>query len=368
MKIPKNFFYFLAGTQVILTLSHWAMYVSLIFFFPAFLAHKYILLAVLILLSLSFLGFSILDFKYENAFVRIGYIISGVWIVSWFYLLLASVAASIVFIINDVNYPHVTLGLFIIALLVSAYGAINARIVRTVDLKIKLPNLPDYWKGKTGVLASDFHLGHVLRAGFANKVIAKINALNPEIVFIPGDYFDGVKTDFAALANLLKGVKSPQGIYFCSGNHELFAGYKECEDALRAAGIKILENEKIEVAGLQIAGAAYDHDKMHDAIDNFASLLANMQLDKNKPSILLKHVPLQMEEVRDAGISLQLSGHTHRGQTWPGSLVTKKFWKGYDYGLKSMGKLQIYISSGVGTWGPPMRINSQSEIVKITFE
>jgi predicted MPP superfamily phosphohydrolase len=368
MKIPTKFFYFLGFTQIILTFCHWLLYLCLLFIFPWLIPYKHALLSVLLLLSVSFLAFSFLEFKSDNIIIGVAYTLSGLWIVAWFYLLVSSLAACLAYLITSKSFPYVTSTFFIIALAVWVYGIINARILRTVELKIKLPNLPEYWKGKTAVMVSDLHLGHVLRKGFAKKIVAKINSFSPEIVFIPGDFYDGAKTDFASLANLFKEVKSPQGIYFCSGNHEMFAGYDECETALREAGITILENEKIEVNGLQIAGVAYNRNLIQDTIVGFKGILEKLNLDKSKTSILLKHVPLQIEDVQGASINLMLSGHTHKGQVWPGSIVTKKFWKGFDYGFQWVGDLQIYTSSGAGTWGPPVKINSASEIVKITFE
>jgi predicted MPP superfamily phosphohydrolase len=244
------------------------------------------------------------------------------------------------------------------------YGIINARITRLTKIKVSLPELPDFWKGKTAIMFSDTHLGHVLRKGFAQKIVKMINKESPEIVFIPGDFFDSVHTDFQSLADEFKKVTAPSGIYFCSGNHELYVNYRACEQALKNAGVQILENQMVEVKGLQIAGVAYKHDIMPDLPEN----LQKMNIDKNKPSILLKHVPSQIKEVSDAGFNLVLGGHSHHGQIWPGRHVTKKVFKGFDYGLKLFNNLVVYTSSGAGTWGPPMRTFTKAEIVKITFQ
>jgi len=364
MKIPKTIFYFLALIQVVLILGHWALFASVLFFFPSFAPYKYWLLGLLGILSVSFFSLSLAEHKSENPLVRFGYIISGVWMPTWLYFILASAASFVVFFISGGNIWYFPCLFFTAAIVLSIYGIINARVLRVIRLRVSIPNLPEYWKGKTAVLATDIHLGHVLKKGFAQKVIKKINALKPEIVFIPGDFFDGVKTDFNALAKEFKKVLAPQGIYFCSGNHEMFANYKDCEQALSSAGIHILENELTEVEGLQIAGIAYKSETMPD----FEKILEALHLDRNKASILLKHVPLQLEEVRNAGFNLQLSGHTHRGQVWPGRYMTKRYYSGFDYGYKILGSLQIYISSGAGTWGPPMRTFTNSEVVEITFE
>jgi len=361
MKLPKGFFIFLAVIQAVLTLGHWALYSALVFFFPLATAYHTGLLIALLLWSFSFLAFSIVTFKVDNPFLRMGYILSAVWIPIWFYLLLASLISLILQPLG----LHIFVSLiFILALVLSFYGILNARYARITTLRVKLPNLPEIWRGKTAVFVSDLHLGHVLRYGFAGKVIEKINRLKPEIVFIPGDFFDGVETNFNELANLFKSVKSAHGIYYVTGNHEEIAGYKICENAIAQAGMKILENTIVSIQGLQIAGLAY----AHESDESVQQLLHNMNIDRSRPTILLKHVPNHIESVAHAGVSLMLSGHSHHGQIWPGRHITKAVWKGYDYGLKKFEQLQVFTSSGVGTWGPPMRVFTKSEIVKIIFE
>lgn len=159
-------------------------------------------------------------------------------------------------------------------------------------------------------------------------------------------------------------MNSQFGIYYVTGNHEAIAGYKICEDALQSAGVHILENQKVEVEGLQIGGLAYTHETDQSVRET----LNTLNLDPSKPSILLKHIPSHVEEVAKAGVSLMLSGHTHQAQVWPFRYITQKVFKGFDYGLKTLNQLQVYTSSGVGTWGPPVRIFTKSEIVKITLE
>jgi predicted MPP superfamily phosphohydrolase len=213
-------------------------------------------------------------------------------------------------------------------------------------------------------MVSDLHLGHILHSGFARKIIKLINEQKPDIVFIPGDFYDGVHTDFGALAAEFKTVSAPLGMYFCSGNHEMFAGYGACETAIKNAGIKILEDEKLEIDGIQIAGLAYKEETDETVVKRLEAI----GLNREKPSILLKHVPNRLGPISRAGASLVLSGHSHQGQIWPFRYITYNVFKGFDYGLKSKGATQVYTSSGAGTWGPPMRVFTKSEIVKIIFE
>lgn len=364
MKLPKGFIYFLALAQAVLTAGHLLLYYALVFFFPRLAARGPTALIILLALSISFLTATILDFKRQGFFLRWFYILSSIWIVAWFYLLMAAAISLLAYLlVPETDIQIFAAVVFITAFLIVLYGTVNARVIRTVKLTLSLPNLPAYWKKRTAIMVSDLHLGHVLRQKSAEKIAAAVNKLKPDIVFIPGDVFDGVRTDFKILVRPLKNLAAPLGGYFCSGNHELYAGMAECEQALNDAGIKVIDEKTLDINGLQIAGIGYEHDKMPD----LSNRLKNLQLDPNRPSILLKHVPMQLEEAAAASVSLQLSGHSHQGQVWPASLITKKVWRGFDYGLKHYGNMQIYTSSGVGTWGPPVRVLTQAEIVQITF-
>jgi len=125
-----------------------------------------------------------------------------------------------------------------------------------------------------------------------------------------------------------------------------------------------LDNEKVELDGLQIIGVDYRDSRNQE---QFRTILQKMDIDRQKPSILLKHTPFDLEIARDQGITVQLSGHTHQGQVFLFRFITSWVYKGYDYGLKRLGDLLVYTSSGAGTWGPPMRLDTKPEIVVIRF-
>jgi uncharacterized protein len=363
--MPKRFIYFLAVAQVILVLFHWLIFSLLITFFPSLLAHHLGLLITILILSISFFAASTLDYKFDGPILKILYILSSVWLVFAFYFAMASVVVLVASTFGIMASLAVAGWIAVSAAFTLAlYGLINARVTRVMNIKVTLPNMPEIWKGRTAVMASDLHLGHVLHFGFVRKIIKLINEQKPNIVFLPGDFYDGVHTNFAELADEFKKVNSPLGIYFSSGNHEMFAGYEKCEAAIKGAGIKILEDSMLEIDGLQLAGVAYKDE----SDETVAERIKKINLNKQKPSILLKHVPNHLKPISEAGISLQLSGHSHHGQIWPFRYVTKKVFKGFDYGLKKFGPMFVYTSSGAGTWGPPLRVFTKSEIVKITFE
>ncbi len=115
---------------------------------------------------------------------------------------------------------------------------------------------------------------------------------------------------------------------------------------------------------VQIVGVDY---KTTEKRSDFEKVLSSLPIDANLPSILLKHVPSNLDVAEKRGISLGLFGHTHRAQVFPFSIITHFVYKGFDYGLKKLGKMQVYTSSGVGTWGPPIRVGSNSEIVILNF-
>ncbi|HXW18028.1 MAG TPA: metallophosphoesterase, partial [Candidatus Acidoferrales bacterium] len=155
------------------------------------------------------------------------------------------------------------------------------------------------------------------------------------------------------------------GSYFVTGNHEEFSDPSKYLDAINRSGIRVLHNEKINVDGLQIVGVPY-----RDSTDarHFHSVLERTELDRSRASILLSHVPHALPIAEEHGISLQLSGHTHGGQIFPFTWFTNRIFGAFTYGLHRFGKLMVYTSSGAGTWGPPMRVGTQPEIVLIHFE
>jgi predicted MPP superfamily phosphohydrolase len=196
-------------------------------------------------------------------------------------------------------------------------------------------------------------------------MVALAARLQPDIVFLPGDLFDGVHANPARLIAPFKILSPPFGIYFTSGNHEEYGGEANFTQALSSAGIRVLANQKISVEGLQILGIPYADS--HYPIRLRANLDA-LRLDPAQPSILLNHAPQRLPIVEQAGVSLQLSGHTHGGQLIPFTWFTRHAFGKFIYGLQSFGTLQVLTSSGAGTWGPPMRVGTHPEIVLIRFD
>lgn len=319
----------------------------------------------LFIFSGSFILATVLGMRYYNAFTRLYYLVSSVWIGFFTYLFFASVLYGLVNMVPVL--PARSIGLFLIAsaLVVSVYGLAHAKKLRISKIEVTLPNLPEKWKGRKAVWISDVHLGQLYGPTYARKIVKKVNALPHDIIFIGGDLYDGTGApDIAELAAPLGGFSAPMGIYFITGNHEEFGESKDFISAVRSAKIRPLIDEMVLLDGLQLIGIDYRNGAKRSS---FKKILSSMSIKSDKPSILLKHEPKDVDVAQEAGISLQLSGHTHQGQLWPLGYIADLVYKGFGYGLKNKGGMLIYTSSGVATWGPPMRVGTDCEIVHITF-
>jgi predicted MPP superfamily phosphohydrolase len=329
------------------------------------------LAAILFVLGVSFVGAALLGFRFSNVLVRFIYKIAAVWLgilnfTFWAACLcwLGRIVLSLSHSNNGPNRELLAQFVFGLALLTSIYGLINARRIRERRLTIVLPNLPPSWSGRTALLISDMHLGNINGAGFARRIVKIARRLNPNIILIAGDLFDGSKANPDRLAGPLFALTPQFGVYFSGGNHEEFGDADQYESALTRGGIRVLHNERVLVDGLQLVGVSYA-DSTHPL--RLRSFLDSLGLAGGPASILLNHVPSRLSGVEGAGVSLQVSGHTHGGQMFPFTWITRRAFGRYTYGLNPYGKLQVLTSSGVGTWGPPMRVGTAPEVVLITF-
>lgn len=366
-----QFIIFIAIVQSILFLAHWFLYRTVGFFLALTSPGVTLpLKAVLSLFSVSLVSTSFLVFRYPNVLVRIVYVIAASWIGFLNFFVLASLSSWIIYLIAETlsfSLDRKLLAgiLFGLAIVVGIYGIVNARTTRVTNVTIKLPNLPDYWRGKTAVWISDIHLGAVRRYGFAEDVVDRIQQLKPDLVFIGGDLFDGGTVDLNGFMEPFSKIHAPNGTYFITGNHEEFFDHVQYLEAVRQAGITVLNNEMVNLKGLQIIGVDYRDSQNRQ---KYEMILNSIKINPNLPTILLKHSPTNLDIAHKKGITLQLSGHTHKGQVVPINFITGLVYHGYDYGFKKFKDLQIYTSSGAGTWGPPMRVGNIPEIVVIKFE
>jgi uncharacterized protein len=367
---------FLIAVPLICTLiffTHLVVYKGIVSIFA--LSSHITLLGLKVFLVIFGMGFvvaMILASQYNNIFTRLFYTVSASWYGFLFYLFLAIAIYAITYalagnILSAAVLTWIGKGLIICALAVSIYGLWNAEQIVFTRYNVSIKGIPAAWIGKRIVWVSDIHLGQVHGAEYSQRIVSAIAKEKPDIVFIGGDLFDGVKVDERAVVAPFKNLKPTGGTYFITGNHEEFSDKSKIGyiNTVKEAGIRFLNDEIINIDGVNIIGVD-DNDSIQKNV--FEDILTGLNIDKNTPTILLKHQPFQLDIAEKFGISMQISGHTHRAQIYPLSYITELIYKGYDYGRKKYGSMEVFTSSGVGTWGPPLRVGTKSEILVFDFQ
>ncbi len=324
--------------------------------------NSWTLIIAMAFLGVSFIASNLVGMRYYNILTRFYYRISMLWMGFFAYFCIASglyVLESAY--IGDPKhlFAIIVFGLSVIA---GVYGLLHAKntIVKTV--KVSIPN----WKGRKAIWISDLHVGQINGTNYVQKIVDKIKEISPDIVFIGGDLFDGSSlSKIVDSIDPLKELKNvPLGVYFVMGNHESYGRKDLFQNKIREVGVQILTDEMKMIDGVQIVGVDYDTTVKKVEYEN---VLNKIGIDKNLPSILLKHEPSHIGVAEKAGITLQISGHTHRAQQWPFEYLARLSYKKFTYGLNGIGNMQVYTSSGAGTWGIPMRVGTDSEIVIFEF-
>lgn len=265
----------------------------------------------------------------------------------------------------------------------TAYGILNAHNIRTTSYDVSVSKKCDSLSSLNVILVADLHLGYNIGEWHMKKMVEKINQLKPDLVCIAGDIFDN---EYEAIqypeetADALAEIQSRYGVYACYGNHDIeekilagFTFHKEghkmsdprMDEFLENAGITLLQDETVLIDDkFYLAGRA-DYERPGRGITTRQTpeeLTAD--LDLTKPVIVIDHEPREMDELAAAGVDLDLCGHTHDGQMFPGNLTIKLLWDN-PYGYKTYGNMHQIVTSGVGVFGPYMRVGTKSEIVQV---
>lgn len=248
--------------------------------------------------------------------------------------------------------------LFAITSLILIVGNINYHNKKRVHLPISTSKID---KPMRILAISDLHLGYTIGKKELAKWVKLINDENPDMVLIAGDLIDNQLRPviYQSMHQELLKISAPLGVYACTGNHEFISGIKQSANLYKSANINLLRDSHVEVSGVNIVGR--DDYSRHGRADLLSIVNG---IDNNKFTILLDHQPNNLDAAVDSGIDLQLSGHTHHGQIFPGSLITNKLFE-VSHGYKQKGNTHVYVSSGLGIWGGKFRIGTQSEYVVI---
>ncbi len=249
----------------------------------------------------------------------------------------------------------------------TAYGIINAKSIDTVCYSIKTES--ENVKGFKIALISDLHIGYIVDAEYLEKVALEVNEMDADIVCISGDVFDGDITaisDRDAIKNAFLSIKSKYGVYACLGNHDAGESYGEMLGLLRESGVQLLLDEYTVIDNRLLLVGRRDSSP----IGNHESERTDVFLpeDNRLPVVVLDHKPGNITEYGN-DVDLILCGHTHLGQMFPFNLVVRAMYDApYGYYRASADSPEVITTSGAGTWGPPFRIGSNNEAVKIILE
>ncbi|MFE1608734.1 metallophosphoesterase [Streptomyces albidoflavus] len=237
------------------------------------------------------------------------------------------------------------------------YGVLRGPRLKHVT--VPLAKLPRAAHGYRIAVVSDVHLGPILGRGHTQRIVDTVNSAQPDLIAVVGDLVDGSVAELGHAAEPLAQLRARDGSYFVTGNHEYFSGAAEWVDHVRELGLRPLENARVEKAGFDLAGVNDVAGESYGQGPDFVRALGDR--DRSRASVLLAHQPIVIDEAVEHGVDLQLSGHTHGGQLWPGNLIAGLANPTVE-GLERYGDTQLYVSRGAGAWGPPVRVGAPSDI------
>lgn len=342
---------------------------------------KAVYIPVFLFFSLSYIAARVLQSYQHNGISDFFLLIGSFWLAALLYFFLICIGLDILRSIHHFvniypsyitfNYEKSKMILFFASIvLVSsllAYGYINAKnpILNTIDLKFNKENSKS--TSINAVVVSDIHLGPLSCGKWFDDVVERINALNPDVILLAGDVIDeDLKPVIERnLGEHLLNLKAKYGVFAITGNHEYIGGVEPAVKYLREHNVTVLRDTSVLVNNQFYLIGRDDKD-----IDRFSgrqrrSLDELMkEVDNKYPVILLNHQPTKLDELIGKGIDLSISGHTHHGQFFPNNLITNMIYE-VSRGLINKSGTWVFVSTGLGTWGPPIRIGNSPEIVNL---
>ncbi|WP_411082136.1 metallophosphoesterase [Streptomyces sp. cmx-18-6] len=243
------------------------------------------------------------------------------------------------------------------------YGTHNVLSGPSVQrITVPLARLPRAAHGFKIAVVSDIHIGPILGRAHTRRIVDTINSTSPDLVAVVGDLVDGSVADLGSAAEPLAGLRARHGSFFVTGNHEYFSGAAQWVDHVRELGLIPLENARVEIGGFDLAGVNDVAGETEGQGPDFVRALGDR--DRSRASVLLAHQPVVIHDAVEHGVDLQLSGHTHGGQLWPGNYLAELA-NPTVAGLERYGDTQLFVSRGAGAWGPPVRVGAPADITVV---
>ncbi|MEV7123614.1 metallophosphoesterase [Kitasatospora griseola] len=243
-----------------------------------------------------------------------------------------------------------------------AYGVLRGPQVKRVT--VPLAKLPRAAHGYRIAVVSDIHLGPILGRAHTRRIVDTVNATQPDLIAVVGDLVDGTVPELGPAARPLADLRARDGAYFVTGNHEYFSGAAPWVDFVRELGVHPLENARVELPWFDLAGINDIAGAAQGQGPDYERALGDR--DRGRAAVLMAHQPVTVHDSVRHGVDLQLSGHTHGGQLWPGNYLAELA-NPTVAGLERYGDTQLYVTRGAGAWGPPVRVGAPSDITVVTL-
>ncbi len=253
----------------------------------------------------------------------------------------------------------------ILSIIIATYGYFEAKNIRTERITVKTSKIPKEVGSLKIVQISDVHIGLIIREERLKRILEKVDAEHPDLLVSTGDLVDGQINSLAGLSELFKTIMPRYGKFAITGNHEFYAGLDQSLEFTEQSGFVVLRGERLTVAGLiNIAGVDDPTGERYGLFKDVGEKELLSGLSSETFTLLLKHRPL-LDKNTNSLFDLQLSGHTHKGQIFPFSLITRLYYPADSGYLRLLDNSYLYVSRGAGTWGPPIRFLSPPEVTVI---
>lgn len=361
------------GTRILKIINHWLPGINIRFYW----------MVITIFASLYILSRFLKDHVPLNM-AKIITSIGAYWLATLFYFVIIFVAVDLIILVFKMlgyiqwsvvdTYANLKIiGVVSIALLsiLLIYGSMVAKNPKITEYDITLPKQQGSIEKMNAVLISDIHLGKIIDNSRLKKLVEMVQGLDPDIIFLAGDIVDEDIRPFTKekMYETFGSLNPKYGMYACLGNHDYIGGHvDEITKNLEIAGINVLVDEyilvedSVYIAGRNDPTGARISDISRKGLDEWL-----VDLEKDLPVILLDHQPKDIQEAANNGINLLLAGHTHLGQMFPNMFITSVMYEN-DYGYSRVKDTDVIVSSGYGTWGPPIRVGTRGEVVKINIK
>ncbi|MFZ3130841.1 MAG: metallophosphoesterase [Desulfosporosinus sp.] len=381
-----NPFYILVGCVIFLIYGGLNYYIGLrgwqVLFSRIPLLTSKVYWAVFWLVSWSFL-FSRFSHKFLPAVVyEVTTMVGAYWLAFMFYFLLVITTCDFLRLFDHFlqvipleikrNFnPALGLGVVILVVGIVSYGAWNARHPRINHYDITIAKQAGSLNQLHVVMVSDIHLGTIIHNGNLTEMVNMVNELNPDLILFAGDVFDEniESSNKQQVSDNFRKLSAPYGVFAVLGNHEYIgSNTEEAINYLGEAGVKVLRDSSQEIAGsFYLIGRDDQSGARFNGVPRQDLKTLMQGVDRSLPIILMDHQPSQLEESAEQGVNLQVSGHTHSGQIFPIQFITRRIFE-KDWGLLRKNDFQLIVSSGYGTWGPPVRLGNTPEVVDIMIK